>query len=91
LDDPLTVVVLRSLGLPTILGMALTALRSDADAPAADAGGRRKAVVVRDVVSATARARTSVPYQMDGEPLGDAEGLSFGWEPASLRLVVPGH
>ena len=34
-------------------------------------------------------ARDRVPYQMDGEPLGEAGELQFRWEPDSLRLVRP--
>ena len=86
LTTPLVGVVLRSVGAPTLLRMATAALRTPADGPAPK---HRKATVVKGVVSATLTARGHVPYQMDGEPLGDAGQLRFGWEPDSLRLVVP--
>jgi diacylglycerol kinase family enzyme len=90
LASPLTVVVLRSLGAPTILRAALDALRNPAgDGPGSNEGRHRKVVFVRDVVEAEATAEPPVPYQMDGEPLGASPHLSFRWEPDSMRLVVP--
>ena len=85
-DTPLSVVVLRSLGAVTVLGLAAIALR----------GGegfnrRRKVTVVRDVVAATFQPRETVPYQVDGDYLGDSAHLRFGWEPDQLRLIVPGR
>jgi diacylglycerol kinase family enzyme len=88
LDTPLAAVVLRSLGAPTILALAASALRTPGDAahlPAAP----KKALIVPGVVGATVHASRSVAYQVDGEPLGDAEKLDLGWEPKSLRLIVP--
>lgn len=92
LDSPLTAVVLRSLSAPTILGMALTALRtpSGTSGPHPDPH-HRKVTFVRNVVSARLHGLPEVPYQVDGEPLGEASELRFGWEPESLRLVVPGR
>lgn len=85
-DTPLSVVVLRSLGAVTVLGLAAIALR----------GGegfnrRRKVMVVNDVVAATFQPRETVPYQVDGDYLGDTAHLRFGWEPDQLRLIVPGR
>lgn len=88
LDTPLTAVVLRSLGAPTILGVAAGALRNSTDAPPGPFHHRR-ATMVRNVVHARLTAFETTPYQMDGEPLGHAPTLEFGWEPDSLRLVVP--
>lgn len=92
LDTPLSAVVIRSLGAFTILRLAAAAIRAPAE------GGARPAVVeqrrvtaMRDVTRATVSARGTVPYQVDGEPLGDAETLELGWEPDCLRLVVPGR
>jgi diacylglycerol kinase family enzyme len=86
LETPLTVVVLRSVGAPTILGMAAGALRT---APDGKPPRHRKVVIVPDVVSATVTAPRGVPYQMDGEPLGSAGEIAFRWEPDCLRLVRP--
>lgn len=88
LTTPLTAVVLRSLGAPTILSVATAALRHTGDGPP-PAFHHRRATMVRNVVSARVDASGSVPYQMDGEPLGQAGSLHFTWEPDSLRLVMP--
>ncbi len=86
LTTPLTAVILRSIGAPTLLSMAAGALRASASGPPPK---NRKTTLVPGVVRATLTARDTVPYQMDGEPLGDAQELSFRWEPDSLRLVMP--
>jgi diacylglycerol kinase family enzyme len=87
LTTPLTAVVLRSLSAPTILGLAARALRASASGPPPH---HRRVAFVAGVVTATLTARRQVPYQMDGEPLGDAPSLRFRWEPDSLRLIRPG-
>jgi diacylglycerol kinase family enzyme len=84
LDTPLGVAVLRSLAPWRILRLAGIALR----------GGegfakQRKVVVAEDVVEATLRAPAPVPYQVDGDYLGDVDHLQFRWLPNHLRLVVP--
>ena len=88
LTTPLTAVVLRSLSAPTVIGMAMGALRASAAGPPPH---HRKVSYVPGVVSATLTARNRVPYQMDGEPLGQVAELRFRWEPESLRLVLPGR
>ncbi len=88
LTTPLTAVVLRSLGAPTILSLAAAALRHGGDGPPPEFHHRR-ATMVRNVTSARVRAVGSVAYQMDGEPLGQAGSLHFTWEPDILRLVMP--
>ena len=85
-DTPLSVVVLRSLGAVTLLGLAATALRGGEGF-----GRRRKVAVVDDVVEATFQPRGTVPYQVDGDYLGDTAYLRFGWAPDQLRLIVPGR
>jgi diacylglycerol kinase family enzyme len=85
LDTPFSMAVLRSLGAATVLGLVAVALR----------GGdgfdrRRKVTVVTDVVRAVLRPYAPVPYQVDGDYLGDTEHLEFRWEPDHLRLIVPG-
>ena len=42
-----------------------------------------------DVEAATVRAYGPVPYQVDGDHLGDAEVLEFRHEPEVLDLVMP--
>lgn len=87
LTTPLTAVILQSLSAASVLGLAARAVRASADGPAPR---HRKATYVPGVVAATLTARDQVPYQMDGEPLGDVPELAFTWEPDNLRLVVPG-
>jgi len=84
LDTPLSAVVLRSMGAVTILGLVGLALRSDKGIVS-----RRKVTVTSGVVRAVLTPRTTVPYQVDGDYLGDSERLEFTWEPESLRLIVP--
>ncbi|HUE59051.1 MAG TPA: diacylglycerol kinase family protein [Acidimicrobiales bacterium] len=84
LDTPLSMVVLRSLGAGTVLGLAAVALRGNEGLRTS-----RKVSVVDGVVAAVVRPREDVPYQVDGDYLGDAGRLEFGWEPETLRLVVP--
>ena len=96
-DTPLTAVVLRSLGAVTLLGVAAAALRSGTPpsprrqdgAGGRGIGGRRKVTVVDEVVRAVLTPSTTVPYQVDGDYLGDTGDLEFRWEPESLRLIVP--
>lgn len=87
LDTPLTAVVLRSLSAVTVLGMAAAAIRSDA--ATRGVGRHRKVAIIRDVVRASLHPYRPLPYQVDGDYLGDSTHLDFRWEPESLRLIVP--
>jgi diacylglycerol kinase family enzyme len=95
LSNPLSVVVLRSLGAITILGLAVSTLRSDgrkaqgASQRSREAGQRRKVSIVDDVVAASLSPGNEVPYQVDGDYLGETGNLEFRWEPEILRLIVP--
>jgi len=42
-----------------------------------------------DLTSLTVRAYGPVPYQVDGDHLGDADVLEFRHEPDVLDLVLP--
>jgi diacylglycerol kinase family enzyme len=77
--------VFRSLGAVTVLRLAAVALRGGEDF-----GRHRKVTLVTEVVRAHLRPYAPVPYQVDGDYLGDTEDLEFRWEPDHLRLVVPG-
>jgi diacylglycerol kinase family enzyme len=84
LETPLCAVVVRSLGAVTLVGLVASALRGD--------GGilnYRKVTAATDVVRAVLTPRTTVPYQVDGDYLGETGRLEFTWEPHSLRLIVP--
>ena len=83
LSGGLTVVVLRRLELSTLLPLAAAALRGRG------LDGRRGAVVRRQVVAATFEATRPLPYQVDGEPLGDATRFEIALEPEALTLVLP--
>jgi len=84
LDNPLSVVVLRSLGAPTILTLAAAALRGNEGLRAS-----RKVLVIRDAESLRIDAYSPVPYQVDGDYLGEASRLEFRWHPEDLSLIVP--
>jgi diacylglycerol kinase family enzyme len=84
LDTPLCAVVLRSLGAVTMLSLAGSALRSHEGI-----GQHRKVTTTTDVVRAVLTPRGTVPYQVDGDYLGETGRLEFTWEPDSLRLIVP--
>jgi diacylglycerol kinase family enzyme len=86
LDSPLTVAVLRSVSAVNMLTLAAVALRGG------EGFGRwRKVALVPEVDHAVVRPYAPVPYQVDGDYLGDAQHLEFRWEPDQLRLVLPGR
>jgi diacylglycerol kinase family enzyme len=87
LDNPLTAVILRSLRASVILRLAVAALRPDATTRGL--GQQRRVAIVDNVVSAHLEPHSPVPYQVDGDYLGDTSDLQFRWEPESLRLIVP--
>ncbi len=84
LDTPLSVAVLESLAVWRVLRLVAIALRGGAGF-----GKQGKVLLAEDVVEATLRAAHPVPYQVDGDYLGDADHLHFRWLPDHLRLVVP--
>jgi len=45
--------------------------------------------VHRGVGAAWLTRRTTMPYQLDGDHLGDVGSLELGWRPDALSLVVP--
>jgi diacylglycerol kinase family enzyme len=87
LDNPLTAVILRSLRASVILRLAAAALRPGATTRAL--AQHRKVAIVDKVVNAHVEPVSRVPYQVDGDYLGDTTDLQFRWEPESLRLIVP--
>jgi len=84
LDQPLAMLTLRSLGLPTLLGVVGSAL-----------GVGRPIHTARHVDLHTGldgvriTGHGPVPYQVDGDYLGEATDLTFRHEPDAIRLVVP--
>jgi diacylglycerol kinase family enzyme len=84
LDDPLTVVTLRSLKLPTLLGVAGSALGFGKPVE------RHHRVDVRtNVRELRVTGHGPFPYQVDGDYLGEATELTFRWEEDAVRLVLP--
>jgi diacylglycerol kinase family enzyme len=83
LDRALSVVCFRGLSPVALARAALAALRGGgiASGPGVDHWA--------DVTVATVSAAEAVPYQVDGDHLGDSERLTFRHHPAALRLVVP--
>lgn len=84
LDTPLTVTAFQRLDAPTIIGAAVSAMRS----------GRflhhRRGIVHRaEVRSCAVQGHGPFSYQVDGDDLGDTERLQISYEPDSLTLVVP--
>ncbi len=82
-DRAFTVVVLRSMRVRHFLATMIRALRGK--------GLRetRKLVVRSDVRSVTVRRTSSLPYQVDGDHLGDAAELHLVHRPDALTVVVP--
>ena len=81
-DDPFTVVVLRSMRVRHFLAIMFRALRGKG------LGESRTLVMRREVASVTARRTTSLPYQVDGDHLGDAAELHLAYRPDALSVVV---
>ena len=85
LDTPLAIVTFRSLSLGRLLPVFAGALGI----------GRVTAVssssidVRTDVVEAAISASRPVPWQVDGDHLGEATTLTVRHEPDALDLVVP--
>lgn len=83
LDKPLAALTLRSLGLPTLLGVASAALKGDG------IRSGRSIDVRADLDGLRIIGHGPFPYQVDGDYLGEANDLTFKHEPDAIRLVVP--
>ena len=84
LDTGLAMVSVRSLELPTIVGLGLSALGSG------DGIGRSRSVDRRtDLPGVKVEGFGPFPYQVDGDYLGEVTSLEFRHEPESLALVIP--
>jgi diacylglycerol kinase family enzyme len=84
LDRPLSLVTLRSLRLPTLLGAAASAL-----GVGGRMGSHRLVEEHRDLGYLRVTGHGPFPYQVDGDYLGEATELEIRHEPDVLRLVVP--
>jgi diacylglycerol kinase family enzyme len=83
LDRPLAALTLRSLGLGTLLGVAGNALSGRSVASG------RKVDLRTGLDGLRITGFGPVPYQVDGDYLGEATELAFKHEPDAIRLVVP--
>jgi diacylglycerol kinase family enzyme len=84
LHRPFSVVTVRRLELLPFLGLVARSLwtrRGLLTGPDLD--------VRTDVRALTARRRTTMPYQVDGDHLGDADELHLSHRPDALDVVVP--
>jgi len=83
LDQPLAVVIFRDLRLMTLLPSLSGAVRGRGVRTS------RRVLDRRDQRIVIVTANPAVPYQVDGDDLGDASRLEFRWTPHALWLVVP--
>jgi diacylglycerol kinase family enzyme len=83
LDTGLTMVTLRRLDLPTLLPLVGAALRGRGLA------GRRNTAVATDLAHVELQCRRPLPYQVDGDYLGEADAFDVRYWADALRLVVP--
>jgi diacylglycerol kinase family enzyme len=84
LDRPLAVVTMRTLDVVPFVRIIASALgvgRPLQTSPHVD--------YRTDVSGFRIKAYSPVPYQVDGDHLGDTESLDFRHEPGAIRLVVP--
>jgi diacylglycerol kinase family enzyme len=86
LDQPLALLTLTSLGLPTLVGTLRAALGFGGDL------GRLRHVQRRDGLEEIhVTGHRPFPYQVDGDYLGETSQLVFRHEPDAIRLVMPGR
>src|SRR4051794_18367609 len=83
LDQPLTAITYRAVDARTMLSSIVAALRGGG------VGGVRKIAYRAGLTGVEITGYGPVPYQVDGDYLGDVESLRFRYEPDTLRLVVP--
>jgi diacylglycerol kinase family enzyme len=77
------VVIFRDLKISTLLPSLGAALRGRGIRTS------RRVLDKRDQRIVIITADPAVPYQVDGDDLGDASRLEFRWTPHALWLVVP--
>jgi diacylglycerol kinase family enzyme len=84
LETGLAMVSMRSLALPTIVGLGLASLGSGRRVQ------RNRSIDHRsDLAAVTVEGYGSFPYQVDGDYLGEVTSLEFRHEPEALALVIP--
>jgi diacylglycerol kinase family enzyme len=84
LDTPLSVTAFQRFDAPTLIGAAVSAMRSRKFIE------RRRGIVHRaGIERLTVTGRTDFPYQVDGDDLGDTAGLDIAYEPDAITVVLP--
>lgn len=84
LDRPLVSATITRLVSWQFLGLMMSALRSSGALERSELCDYRS-----DVTRLTIEAYDQVPYQVDGDDLGDATRLDFEYHPDVLRVVLP--
>ena len=85
LDTPLTLATFRTLGFVTVLGVIGSALGYGKPVR------RWRKMAFNDELRAfRIRGLRQIPYQVDGDHLGEGDDFVFRHEPDVLRLVMPG-
>jgi diacylglycerol kinase family enzyme len=84
LDTALSALTLRSLKLPTLLGVLAGALGAGRSLRS-----MHKVDAREQLHGLTISSERPVPYQVDGDHLGETDRLEFRYEPDAIRLVVP--
>ncbi len=92
LDSPLAMVTIRTLTLGTTLGLVGSAIATGKrlrSHPLVDYRPDLKEITVVGCQPEPDGPRDRFPYQADGDYLGEAEQLTFTYEPNRLALVMP--
>lgn len=84
LDSGLSVVVMRTMDFAKFLALIGSALASGRHLRSS-----RHAFLAHDLAEVEVRGHGPLPYQVDGDFLGNGEQFRFRHHPASLRLVLP--
>ncbi|MCU1344250.1 MAG: putative lipid kinase [Acidimicrobiia bacterium] len=83
LEQPLAVVIFRDLRISTLLPSLTSAIRGRG------VRASKRVIDQRNQQTVIVTAEPVVPYQVDGDDLGDAARLEFRWSSHALWLVVP--
>ncbi len=87
LDRPLVLVTLRTIRFGRFMPLVGSTLASGRKLQKSKLVDYRPGL--REVTVSAAAGRAHFPWQADGDFLGDAQQLTFGWEPDRLLLVMP--
>lgn len=82
-STPFTVVALRSMRIRHFLAIMAGALHGKG------LQERPSLVIRRNIAAVTVRRTTSLPYQVDGDHLGDAAELRISYRPNALTVALP--